>query len=263
MSAPDVASGLFVRDEGAGPPVVLVHAGVADGRMWQPQIDALSGRYRLIVPDLRGFGRTPTLAHSFSHAEDLHGIATRLGIGPATWVGCSMGGTAVLDLALTRPDTMSGLVLVDCVPSGQKITDPITRAGWEAADEAFAAGDPRKAAEIEMEMWLVGPARANDDVPRHLQELVTAMVLDSYEHADAEEIDPAQPAIDQLSDIAVPTLVVVGEYDQLPFRQAASLLAEQIPGATLEIVKDAAHLPSLEQPQQFNALLTGFLPSAL
>ncbi len=254
---------LHFRDEGTGPPVVLVHAGVADGRMWQPQIDGLSDRFRMIVPDLRGFGTTPTPAHPFSHAEDLHTMASRLGLRQATWVGCSMGGSAVLDLALAHPAIVLGMVLVDCVPSGQPITDPVTTAGWRAAAEAFGAGDMQRAAEIEMEMWLLGPDRVDEAVAGPLRELVKTMLLDSYQHADGQEIKSARPAIDHLSDIAAPTLVVVGEYDQAPFLQAARLMAARIPGARLEIVGGAAHLPSLEHPEQFNDLLTGFLSSAL
>ena len=254
-----MSSDLFFRESGAGPPVVLVHAGVADGRMWEPQATALSGRYRVVIPDLRGFGRTPIPDHPFAHASDLQELAHHLGIGRAAWVGCSMGGSTVLDLALTTPDLVAALVLIDCVPSGYPVTDPVTRQGWSAAGEAFDAGNLNEAAGIEMEMWLVGPGRDRSEVSPELQDLVVTMILDSYRHGEGDESDPARPALPHLEEVACPSLVVSGAHDHVDFRRAADVMSDRIPKARRETITGAAHLPSMERPEVVNELLTGFL----
>lgn len=239
--------------------MVLVHAGIADGRMWQPQVDALGTTHRLIVPDLRGFGATPLPDGEFSHVEDLISLTSSLGIERAIWVGCSMGASVVLDLALARPDLVSGMVLANTVPSGFQITDPITRSGWAEAEQAFERGDLEQAAEVEMAMWLVGPSRQRSAVSAELQALVVEMVLASYRHGEGEHVGPARLAIDHLDEIVAPTLVITGGHDQAQFRSAAELLAEKIGGARFHIVDDAAHLPNLERPLKFNAILLPFI----
>lgn len=252
-------NGLSFSETGHGPPIVLVHAGVADGRMWAPQVERFAADYWVIVPDLRGFGDTPVPTQSFAHAADLRELADDLGIAGAAWIGCSMGGTALLDLALAAPDLVAALVVIDCVPSGYRVTDPITREGWAAAEAAYERGDFTGAATVETEMWLVGPAREAADVPRELRDLVATMLLASYAHGEGDEADPPRPAVDHLEEISAPTLVVVGTHDQPDFKVAAEVMADRIPGARLAVVDGAAHLPSLEQPDVFNELLGSFL----
>lgn len=254
-----MASDLFFYEEGSGEPVVLVHAGIADGRMWEPQVSALADRYRVVVPDLRGFGRTPTPDDPFSHAGDLEVLADDLAIDRAAWVGSSMGGAAILDLALERPPLVSALVLSCAAVSGSPNTDPVMRAGWDAAENAYDAGDFATAAEIEMSMWLVGPNRQSRDVPKETRDLVVAMLLDSYLHGEGEEVDPARPAAGHLDEIVAPTLVVCGADDQAGSVARSTMLAEQISGARLEMIDDAAHVPNLEHPEQFNRLVGEFL----
>lgn len=257
-----MATDLSFYEEGSGDPVFLVHAGVADGRMWKPQVGALARRYRVIVPDLRGFGSTPIPELPFSHAGDLYDLADHLGIGRAAWVGCSMGGAAILDLVLETPSLAAVLVLSGAAVSGLPNTDPVMRAGWDAAEEAYEAGNLAKAAEIEMQMWLVGPDREPAAVPVELRDLVVTMVLDSYMNGEGDETDPARPAIEHLEEISTPTLVVCGTNDQAGSVARSKLIAERIPGARLEMIDNAAHLPNLEQPERFNRLVTDFLARA-
>lgn len=227
--------------------------------MWQPQEDAFGTDHRLVIPDLRGFGATPLPEGTFSYVDDLVGLAASLGIERAIWMGCSMGATTVLDLALARPDLVGGIVLANCVPSGFPITDPVTRSGWAEAGRAFERGDLEEAADTEMAMWLIGPSRQRSAVSAELQGLVVDMVLTSYRHGDADPADPARLAIDHLDEIEAPTLVIAGGHDQLQFRVAAELLASRIGGARFHIVADAAHLPSLERPDEFNGLVRPFV----
>lgn len=254
-----MATDLSFFEAGAGPPVVLVHAGVADGRMWEPQVAPLSEHYRVIVPDLRGFGRTPTPEVPFSHATDLRELAAHLDVTAAAWVGCSMGGAAILDLALETPDLVNAMVLSGAAVSGYPNTDPVMRAGWNAAEEAYEAGDLPKAAEIEMRMWLIGPNRSPQAAPVEIRDLVVTMLLDSYLHQEGDEIDPPRPAMDHLEELAVPTLVLCGTHDQRGSVERSTMLADRISGARYRVIVDSAHLPNLEHPEHFNQLVLDFL----
>jgi pimeloyl-ACP methyl ester carboxylesterase len=103
---------LAFADEGAGSPLVLVHAGIADARMWQPQVDRFAGEWRVVRPDLRGFGGTPHSKLDYRHAADLVGLFDDVRLPPAVVVGASMGGGVAIDAALERPDLVRALVLV-------------------------------------------------------------------------------------------------------------------------------------------------------
>lgn len=103
---------------GEGEPLVLVHAGIADSRMWDDQIGAFAGGYRAIRYDMRGFGQTEMVEGPFSHHEDLRGLLDSLGVGRTHTVGCSMGGGVVLDFALEYPERVGNLILVGSAVGG-------------------------------------------------------------------------------------------------------------------------------------------------
>jgi pimeloyl-ACP methyl ester carboxylesterase len=252
---------MYYKERGLGQPVVLVHAGIADGRMWDPQLERLSARYRVVVPDLRGFGRTPMPQTSFSYADDLVALCAALGIERAAFVGASMGGTAVIDLALAEPDLVSCFVSIGGDPSGYEMTDAETIAGWTSANEAFERRDLREAARIEAEMWLVGQGRTSASVDPELLRLVVEMLLKSYENPDGEEVAPDEPAVENLGLINQDALLIVGEFDRADMISAAELLAREIPRASLHRIADTAHLPSLESPDRVSLLIEGFLDS--
>jgi pimeloyl-ACP methyl ester carboxylesterase len=250
---------MYYKERGVGQPVVLVHAGIADGRMWDPQLERLSTRYRVIVPDLRGFGHTPMVESPFSHADDLATLCAALGIERTVFVGASMGGTAVIDLALAEPDLVSCFVSIGGDPSGYEMTDTETIAGWARANEAFERGDLREAARIESEMWFVGQGREPASVDSDLLGLVVEMLLRSYESADGEEVGPDQPAVGNLKSITQDALLIIGEFDRADMISAAEMLVREIPGASLRRMDDAAHLPSLESPERVTPMIEEFL----
>jgi pimeloyl-ACP methyl ester carboxylesterase len=255
----DVA--MYYKERGVGQPVVLVHAGIADGRMWDPQLERLSARYRVVVPDLRGFGHTPMVPSPFSYTDDLAAFCATLGIESAAFVGASMGGTAVIDLALAEPDLVSCFVSIGGDPSGYEMTDAETIAGWASANEAFKRGDLREAARFESEMWFVGQGRARASVDSDLLGLVVEMLLRSYENPDGEEVAPDQPAVENLESIAQDVLLIIGEFDRADMISAAELLAREIPNASLAYIDGTAHLPSLESPDSVSLLIEEFLDS--
>ena len=245
--------------------VLLLHAGIADSRMWLPQIEALEAAgYRVIAPDLRGYGERRLEPAPFSHVRDVEEALD----GPAAVVGCSLGGRVALELALHRPDLVERLVLIAPGLPGWDWSDE-TRAGWAEEEAAYEAGDLETAAEASVRLWVDGPGRSPDEVDSETRTLATAMVLRSYEMQEgaweegAREAEVLEtPAGDRLNEIRCPTLVLVGEHDVADMRGIAAHLAEAIEGARLVTIAKAAHLPSLERTDEVNALLHDFLAGA-
>ncbi|MGE5274970.1 MAG: alpha/beta fold hydrolase [Verrucomicrobiota bacterium] len=245
--------------------VLLLHAGIADSRMWEPQVVVLEAAgYRVIAPDLRGYGDRRLEPAPFSHVRDVEAALD----GPAAVVGCSLGGRVALELALHRPDLVQRLALLAPGLPGWEWSEG-TRAGWDAEEAAYEAGNFEAAAEASVRMWVDGPNRLSDEVDSGMRAAVTGMVLRSYEMqhgaweggAREEEVLGA-PVGDRLDEIRCPTLVLVGEDDVADMLGIAARLAQAIGGARLVTIGKAAHVPSFERPDEVNALLLAFLGGA-
>jgi 3-oxoadipate enol-lactonase len=155
---------IYYEVAGEGEPLVFVHAGIADSRMWEGQVAAFAERYKVIRYDLRGFGKTEMVEGPFSHHEDLRGLLDFLGLERTHLVGCSMGGGAVLDFALEYPERVGDLVLVGSAIGGFRPDfDPPKE--WDELVAADEAGDLERISELEVMMWVDGPARSPEDVP--------------------------------------------------------------------------------------------------
>jgi 3-oxoadipate enol-lactonase len=246
---------------GAGFPVVFLHAGVADSRMWEPQARGLSKHFDVITPDMRGFGDSELPAGAWSPTSDVLALMDALGLRKAPHlVGCSIGGSTAIDFTLEHPERVSKLVLVGAGVSGQPHDDRHDHlfADVEAADKA---NDMPALNEAEMKLWLVGPGRQASHIDKRLRDLFLDMngrsLTNDWESAPQQKIDP--PAFGRLGDIKAPTLVVVGDNDLPDVQETADLLTSKIRGARKAIIDDAAHLPNLEHPEEFNRLLIDFL----
>ncbi|MDQ3822431.1 MAG: alpha/beta hydrolase [Actinomycetota bacterium] len=257
---------LFYEVAGDGPAVVLVHAGIADMSQWDAQVEALRDRFRVVRYDVAGFGRSPLAPGAFSHVRDLHALLEHLGVGRATLVGNSNGARIALEYALAHPERVDALVLVAGGLSDHDWSPEMQRADAEEV-ELFDAGELEAAADGQVRFWLVGPRREPDAVDPALRDRVHRMTLRSYElYGEAERAGeppvaewPDPPADERLADVRVPTLVVVGEHDVRDIFEMAERLEAGIPVARTAVVRDAAHLPSLERPDELNRLLLEFL----
>lgn len=238
---------------GSGPAVLLLHAGVADSRMWAPQQASLAQQYRVIRCDLRGYGDTPLTSEPFDNAGDVKALLASLGERPVAIVGASAGGNVALQVASAWPDLVSHLVLLNSA-----FALPATRSLQRFArreDALLEAGDVDGATELNVATWL-GPD-ADDDA----RELVRTMQRHAFEvqlSAGDDVNQEAGPEID-LGAVTAHTLIVSGGQDLDHFRAVANHLAGRIPGAKHTQLGWAGHLPNLERPAEVTALITDFL----
>ena len=234
--------------------VLLLHAGIADRRMWEPQIEALEAAgHRPIASDLPGFGDAPLEPGTIDYIDH----AASLVNGPAAVVGCSFGGRIAIELAAARPDLVDRLVLIGA-GLGSWDWSESAQAGFAEEEEAIERGDLAAAAAQQARMWLAA------DAAPEVRELTEAMTLRSYEQqlpveGKVKAVWPDAPAETRLGVIGAPTLVVVGTEDLDDIKSIAEKLAAEIPGARLATIEGAGHLPSLERPDELNGLLLEFL----
>jgi 3-oxoadipate enol-lactonase len=234
--------------------VLLLHAGIADRRMWEPQVAALEGAgHRVLAPDLLGFGEAPLAPGVVDYVAFAAGQLD----GPAAVVGCSFGGRIALELTTARPDLVERLVLIGAGLGAWEWSES-AQAGFAEEEEAIKRGELATAAAQQARMWLAA------DAEPEVRELTEAMTLRSYElqlpvEGQVKAVWPDVPAEKRLAEISVPTLVVVGTEDLDDIAAMAAKLVAEIPGARLETIEGAGHLPSLERPDELNRLLLDFL----
>jgi 3-oxoadipate enol-lactonase len=254
---------LYFEVCGEGPALVLIHAGVADHRMWDPQVEAFSSRYRVVRYDLRGFGKSTMPQESFALRDDLLAVLRHLGIEKAMLVGCSMGGSTAIDFTLEHPEMVTALVPVGAGVSGwNDWSEESTRLMTEMTN-VIQKGDMDAAFEISAQYWIDGASRDASRVDAAYRERARRLHKENFSpelfrHTEVP-LDP--PAIKRLSEIRCPTRVVIGDCDARDLRKVASHLAMEIVGAKLTTIANAAHLPSLEHPAEFNRMLCEFLDS--
>lgn len=245
---------------GAGDPLVLLHAGIADRRMWDGQLEPFAAAFRVVRIDLRGFGDTTADRSPFTHHGDVDAVLDALGIGGAHVVGASMGGAVALDLALHHPERVAGLALIGSALDGYRFEDPELRAGWERTDELVASGELESAAELELSLWVAGPHRLVEELDDDLRARLREMLVRSYALETGDEQDsPGGPAIDGLAGVTAPTLVLVGALDRPDIHRIADLLTERLPAVRRIRLAGVAHLPSVETPERVNRLILEFL----
>jgi 3-oxoadipate enol-lactonase len=258
---------LWYEVAGSGPAVVLIHAGVADSSMWDEQFGVFAERYRVIRYDTRGFGRSPTEDVSFSNRDDLRRVLEHLAVDRAALVGVSRAGQIAIDATLEFPELVSALVPVAAGLSGYDYGDPTDTemALINSMEAALEARDFAQLAELDVRLWADGPGEPAGRAPEHVRDRVRRMCLHNYRtHAvegQPQPLDP--PAAGRLSELRVPTLVIVGDRDTSDTIAVADYLATHIPGARKVVFENAAHMLSMEQPERFNQVVLDFLAEAL
>jgi 3-oxoadipate enol-lactonase len=254
---------------GAGDPLVLIHSGISDLRLWDDQVDAFAARHRVIRYDVRGHGKTPHPAGvgTFSHRDDLRALLDQLGVDRSAVLGCSIGGVIAIDFTLAYPERVTALVPVASGVSGYDPEETDVAAKEERnklsaeMNAAYEQGDFQRAAHLLARVWMDGPKRSPDQVDPQVRARAMTMMLGLFELPEDEGAEqPLEPpAASRLAEIKVPTLVVVGDHDDQRILLAADYLAEGIPGARKVVIPRVAHYPNMERPAEFNRLVLEFL----
>jgi pimeloyl-ACP methyl ester carboxylesterase len=223
---------------GDGPPIVLLHPGVGDARIWEPMLPGLTARYRVIRYDVRGYGDSPAPTGPYSMLADLIAVLDHFGLDRVPLVGCSMGGQSALTLALEHPERVSALALLCPGVSGYDWPpEPELDAEWDAL---IAARDTDGLTAL----GLRESAAAGAD-PAAVAQLRSAATAWPGE----EEFLRADPPIyDRLGEIAVPSILLVGDADRPPLIEVNLEMARRIPGCRLTVLPGVDHLPPLRVP---------------
>lgn len=252
---------LYYEVAGQGPALLLIHAGVADHRMWDQQFALFTQQYQTIRYDLRSFGQSQLPAGPFAFYEDPTALLQHLGVKKAHVIGASFGGRIALDFALAHPAMIDSLVLIAPDISGYPPSEEIQRFG-EEEEALLERGEVEAATELNLRMWVDGPLRTPGQVNPRIRKLVHDMQYHAFTASipeGVEEIALDPPAIDRLADLRVPTLVLVGDHDHPQKFALAQELTTHIAGAQHVIVPGAAHMVSMEQPELFTSTVLAFL----
>ena len=251
---------------GSGPALTLIHEGIADRRMWRETLPVLEPDFTVVTYDQRGFGDSSLPSGPATYIDDLRALLDHLGLERTTLVGASLGGRVALEFALLRPERVDRLALVAAGLADWDWADDVKRFG-EEEEEAYESGDLDRAVELNLKLWVDGPRRGPDAVDPAMRAFVGEMQRRAFEiplpdpqPTSAPPLDP--PARVRLADIAIPTLVMVGDEDVEDMKQIADVLAEGIPGARKVTLPDTAHMIPLERPQEFNRILQDFLQTS-
>lgn len=244
---------------GSGPAVLLLHNGICDRRMWDRQMCTFAESYRVLRCDLPGFGDAPPVSGPFSRADEVMALLDHLAIDRAAVVGNSLGGRVAVDVCLAAPERVSALVLVAPGKPGWEWSAGVQES-WRRESEAADRGDLDGAVEISLQLWLDGPRRPPGTVGGELRARVAQMQLRAYElELDVPDAGPERRPEGSAADVRAPALILVGDLDVPDMTGIGQAYEREIPGARLVTMHGAAHLPSLELPEEFDRLVLDFL----
>jgi 3-oxoadipate enol-lactonase len=248
----------YTLDGPASAPVVtLSHSLATDLSMWDPQMKALTARYRVLRYDTRGHGGTDAPAGAYTLdqlADDAQALLKALGVAKTHWIGLSMGGMIGQTLALKSPDLFLSLSLCDTSSRVPAEAKPL----WADRIKTAQTQGMEPLVEGTIGRWFTAPFREqHKDVVDPVRTMIRRTPPQGY--AGCCAAISALDLTDRLPAIKIPTLVVVGEEDQGTPVAASQAIQAKIAGSQLEILKSAAHLANMEQPEAFTKALTTFL----
>ena len=254
---------LYYEIAGAGQPLVLIHAGVADSRQWDNEFEYYASKYRILRFDMRGYGMSEPVDGEYSHMTDLLAMLEWHSFRESIiMIGCSMGGSLAMDYAIASQFNMKALVMVGSGPSGLYL-DVESHPKVKDAEEAYKAGDLDLVAELEAQIWFDGLGRSVQQVNQKMRSLALEMNRLALSH-DAKKLGNRMPntkesAFEQLDKLTIPILAIVGEYDEPYSQAAADYIREHVPSAKKVLLEDSAHLANMDHPEQFQNVVDSFL----
>ena len=257
---------LYYEEAGDGAPLVLLHAGVANLRQWDPHVPAFAERYRVIRYDSRGYGASESEHVEFSNHGDLEQALDYLDVEATHLLGTSRSASIALNFTVTHPERVTSLIEV----AGGGVGEPTDLSEAEMAlgeamdkdgEEALAAKDWPRLADLETAFWGDGPGQSVGRLEASIRDQLHEWILTTYaaekEEGIPQRLDP--PADDRIDQVTMPFLVVIGSLDEAYTNATCRILAETVRGARLEVFEGAAHMLNLEQPARFTNLVLEFL----
>lgn len=256
---------LYYEILGQGHPLVLIHGGYMDRRMWDDQFHTFSQYYRVIRYDVRGFGKSQLPQVPYSDRQDLYELLNSLGVEKTYLLGLSLGGMIAIDFTLEHPDMVDALILVGSPVPGFPLELLYTqeqleqlRSRWAAFAQASKERNlPAMVDALMQDPTLVPSPKypaARERVRNNLSEYSFVWVLDP---APKQDLEPS--AYERLTEIQVPTLIVMGARDDSRLFKDANKLERDIVGARRVTISETHHMPNMEKPEEFNTLVLDFL----
>jgi len=252
---------IYYETMGEGVPVVFLHGGFGDRRMWDDQFAEFAKNYFVVRYDQRGFGKSAKPTAKYSPVSDLEMLLDHLKIDKAHLIGNSMGGYLAIDFAIQKSSRVRSITIVAAGPSGvetpKEETDRMMAVFKLAKDEGLNKATA---------MWIQNPMIAVTSSLPKTSPLLKTMIEDNASIFEMrfwpfEQADP--PAVKRLNEIKVPALIVIGDKDTPGVQAAAEAAASGIAGAKKVIMKDADHLPQMDNPEEFNRIVKEFLSTAI
>ena len=247
---------------GQGSPLILLHGGLLDKSMWDGQFAFFARTHCVVRYDMRSSGQsetTPT-TEPFTHHEDLRQFLKALQIDRASLVGLSNYAVA-LDFAIAYPKFVEKLVLISPGMRGYDFRDPWVGTKFAAMMQALSQRDLGGAVEVFLTMWVDGPYRKPAEVNPLVRERVREMVTRSFGLSrlapNCQGLEP--PAAGRLSEVSVPTLVVLGEKDAPDILAIGKLIHEGVMRSQAVTISDVGHTLAMEKPNGFNHTVEHFL----
>jgi len=255
---------IYYEVEGDGPPLTLVHAGVAHLRMWDGQVAAWAERFRVIRYDTRGFGKTRTQDVPYSNVDDLAALLDHLRVERTHLLGLSRGALISLDFTLEHPERVASLTWIAGGIRGIELDDdPRLLAMWPEMERLEEAREWPALVELETQVWTDGPGQPKDRVDPGLRAQMIAWNMENYlAEQDAEQLIRPDWDAERVAEISAPTLLMWGTLDESPVGEAGSYLAEHIPGAESHTFEGVAHMVNLERPREVNEIVLDFVSRA-
>jgi 3-oxoadipate enol-lactonase len=244
---------LFYEIAGKGENIVLLHDGMVNHRIWDEQFPVLAKNYRVVRYDRRGYGKSSDPITKYSHIDDLNQVFIQLKVDKAVVFGMSSGGGLAINFALTYPEKVKGLVLVGAVVSGFGYTSHMTTRGGHMNPAEMS--DPAK---LRKYFIMDDPYEIYSGNTQAKEKVMTLLP-----YLGRDNTVPTKPAakiaVKCLSEIKVPTLILVGEYDIPDVHAHAGVINAGIPNSKREIIPNSGHLIPIEQPLLFNEAVISFL----
>jgi 3-oxoadipate enol-lactonase len=254
---------LYYETAGEGTPLVFVHAGFLDSRMWDDQFQLFAKGKRVIRYDVRGFGRSSTPSEEYSDAEDLFALLKHLNIENTSILGNSNGGRIALDFASVHPTMVKSLILVSPGIRGYKTSGLEEDREWDELDkrenlQGLATSENRidDAVNMDLEIWAPAQGATSKSL---ILEMATA---NSHIHKNPPyklQKSPEPTAFTKLNQIRAPTILIVGDRDVKAMQTMTKRLHQLIPGSKLSIIRGADHIANMSRPEEFNAIVSSFL----